>query len=277
MPRSFSTFLVVFACFCLLLPQPRPDHNHENDRDCNDDCSNFAGMVLKGLWDRSLLLLDLFGIVESNACLFLVFGALSADGQQTLRCLMVVNGMFSRPQSAGALEGHRSTMQTLHETSLEWCFSCLDCQSLFGLGFLNLFFRLHTRCQSTPVTMCGWALISVDDHPKALIPLLMGHQVGIRGSQLHTVLNEPLQRINGFRAVEHGKLWRHRHSCRLTTLTKRICTLTWSMKKGIKGQNSEAGICNPGWRTEFQGVLFKRKIESHSYSYIHIIFYHIIR
>ena len=43
-PRSFSTFLVVFTCFCLLLPPPRPDHNHENDRDCNNDCNNFAGM-----------------------------------------------------------------------------------------------------------------------------------------------------------------------------------------------------------------------------------------
>ena len=42
--RSFSTFLVVFACFGILLPPPRPDHDHENDRDCNNDCNNFAGM-----------------------------------------------------------------------------------------------------------------------------------------------------------------------------------------------------------------------------------------
>ena len=42
--RSFSTFLVVFACFCFLLPPPRPDHDHENDRDCNNDCNNFAGI-----------------------------------------------------------------------------------------------------------------------------------------------------------------------------------------------------------------------------------------
>ena len=56
---------------------------------------------------------------QTHSGLFLVFGALSADVQQTLRCWMVVNGMFSRPQSAGALEGHRSTMQTPHETSHE--------------------------------------------------------------------------------------------------------------------------------------------------------------
>ena len=74
---------------------------------------------------------------QTHSGLFLVFGALSADVQQTLRCLMVVNGMFSRPQRAGALEGHRSTMQTLHETSHEPYFSCLDCQSLFGLGFVH--------------------------------------------------------------------------------------------------------------------------------------------
>ena len=49
-----------------------------------------------------------------NAGLFFVFGALSSDG-----CLMVVNGMFSRPHRAGALEGHRSTMKMLHETSRE--------------------------------------------------------------------------------------------------------------------------------------------------------------
>ena len=57
---------------------------------------------------------------QTHSGLFLVFGALSADVQQTLRCLIVVNGMFSRPQSAGALEGHPSTMmQTPHETSHE--------------------------------------------------------------------------------------------------------------------------------------------------------------
>ena len=57
---------------------------------------------------------------QTHSGLFLVFGALSADVQQTLRCLIVVNGMFSRPQSAGALEGHRSTMmQTPHESSHE--------------------------------------------------------------------------------------------------------------------------------------------------------------
>ena len=94
-----------------------------------------------------------------NAGLFFVFGVLSSDGQQTPGCLMVVNGMFSRPQRAAALEGHGSTMQTLHETSREryfsMFFSCLDCKSLFGLGFLHLFCRLHTRLQSTPVTLCG--------------------------------------------------------------------------------------------------------------------------
>ena len=36
--------------------------------------------------------------------LFLVFGTLSANVQQPPKCLMVVNGMFSRPQHAGALE-----------------------------------------------------------------------------------------------------------------------------------------------------------------------------
>ena len=57
---------------------------------------------------------------QTHSGLFLVFGALSADGQQTPTCLMVVSGMFSRPQRAGALEGHRSTMmQTPHETPHE--------------------------------------------------------------------------------------------------------------------------------------------------------------
>ena len=57
---------------------------------------------------------------QAHSGLFLVFGALSADVQQTPKCWIVVNGMFSRPQFAGALEGHRSTMmQTPHETSHE--------------------------------------------------------------------------------------------------------------------------------------------------------------
>ena len=42
---------------------------------------------------------------QTYSALFLVFGTLSADVQQTLRCLMVLNDMFSRPQRAGALEG----------------------------------------------------------------------------------------------------------------------------------------------------------------------------
>ena len=42
---------------------------------------------------------------QAHTGLLLVFGTLSADVQQTPRCLMVVNGMFSRPQRAGALEG----------------------------------------------------------------------------------------------------------------------------------------------------------------------------
>ena len=54
---------------------------------------------------------------QTHAGLFVVLGALSSDVQQNPRCLMVVNGMLSRPHRAGALEGHRSTMQTLHETS----------------------------------------------------------------------------------------------------------------------------------------------------------------
>ena len=61
--RSFSTFLVVFACFCFL--PPRPDHDHENDRDCNDDCNNFAGI---GFEIEIFYFLDLFGIAESNTC-----------------------------------------------------------------------------------------------------------------------------------------------------------------------------------------------------------------
>ena len=42
---------------------------------------------------------------QAHSGLFFVFGTLSADLQQTLRCLIVVNDMFSRPQHAGALEG----------------------------------------------------------------------------------------------------------------------------------------------------------------------------
>ena len=67
-----------------------------------------------------------------NAGLFLVFGTLSADVQQNPRCLMVVNGMFSKPHRAGALEGHRSAMKILHS------------KSLFDLGFL-LSFRLPPK------------------------------------------------------------------------------------------------------------------------------------
>ena len=166
--------------FCLLLPPPRPDHDHENDRDCNNDCNNFAGIGLEiysiRFTFRSFWKCGIKG--THNAGLFLVFGTLSADVQQTPRCLMVVKGMFSRP--AGALEGHRSTMQTLHETSHE------SMKDAFLVWIVRVYLALVSSFPATSHV--------VEDHPKGLIPLLMDHQVGIKDSSIHTLLNEPLSR-----------------------------------------------------------------------------------
>ena len=60
----------------------------------------------------------------------------------------------------------------------------------------------------------------------------------------------------------------HQHSCRLTT--KRICSLTWSIEKGIKGQNWQQVFAIQFEGLRFEVTFFKHKIESHSYSYIHL-------
>ena len=52
--------------FCLLLPPPRPDHDHENDRDCNNDCHNFAGIGSEIEMFPLKIFLELWNQNESN-------------------------------------------------------------------------------------------------------------------------------------------------------------------------------------------------------------------
>ena len=148
---------------------------------------------------------------QTHSGLLLVFGTLSADVQQTLRCLIVLNDMFWRPQRAGALEGLDSPWRKLFmkpDVNCERCFSCLDCQSLFGLGFLHFFLqtshtspidcginvRMSSDLNRFVIQLYYYVLFNIWEYtkhamtlkwmttPKPIVPLLTGQQVEIGGS-----------------------------------------------------------------------------------------------